>query len=90
MSTSVSVLSSRLLILAALLTLGAGCSAGLAQASAEPTACPIDRLEISEAHQPMEGPSSWTATCVGEDGAPQQKWFCSKAHQKVICTEDPR
>jgi hypothetical protein len=79
--------------LAALVTLSlatAACTpAGLAEMSAEPTACPAEQLEISEEHQPMEGPSSWTATCVGPDGA-RQKWFCSKMHQQVICTEDPR
>ncbi|PRP99282.1 hypothetical protein [Enhygromyxa salina] len=67
--------------------------AGLAQISAEPTACPSEQLEISEAHQPLEGPSSWTATCFASSGngeAPPQKWFCSRMHQRVICTEDPR
>jgi hypothetical protein len=62
----------------------------LAQMSAEPTACPAERIAISEAHQPWEGPSSWTATCSATDGGAGQKWFCSKAHERVICTEDPR
>jgi hypothetical protein len=62
------------------------CSASeLARMSAEPTACPAEQIVISEAHQPWEGPSSWTATCSGG-----QKWFCSKSHERVICTEDPR
>ncbi|KIG15287.1 hypothetical protein DB30_05714 [Enhygromyxa salina] len=77
----------------ALLLASVACTpAGLAQISAEPTACPSERLEISEAHQPMEGPSSWTATCLAANGAdaPPQKWFCSRMHQRVICTEDPR
>jgi hypothetical protein len=67
-----------------------GCSASeLARMSAEPTACAEERIEISDAHQPWEGPSSWTATCSGADGG-GQKWFCSKTHDRVICTEDPR
>lgn len=63
----------------------------LAQMSAEPTECPAERIEISDARQPWEGqgPSSWTATCTSTDGA-SQKWFCSKLHDRVICTEDPR
>lgn len=77
-----------------LLSIVACTPAGLAQISAEPTACPSERLEISEAHQPMEGPSSWTATCLsannGDGDTPPQKWFCSRMHQRVICTEDPR
>gem|GEM_PF-3580954 len=63
-----------------------GCSTGLATASAEPTGCPAEQLEISDARQPMEGPSSWNASCSA-DG---QRWFCSRAHQRVICTTDPR
>jgi hypothetical protein len=67
------------------------CSASeLAQMSAEPTACPAERIAITEAHQPWEGPSSWTATCAAADGGGGQKWFCSKTHDRVICTEDPR
>jgi hypothetical protein len=61
-----------------------------ARMSAEPTACPDERIEISEAHQPWEGPSSWTATCSATDAGVAQKWFCSKTHDRVICTEDPR
>lgn len=72
-----------------LLISSAACTpAGFAQMSAEPIACPVEQIEISDGHQPMEGPSSWTATCVGQDGG-RQKWFCSKAHDEVICTEDP-
>lgn len=62
--------------------------AGLAQLSAEPTSCPAEQLDITDSHQPMEGPSSWTATCR-PPGADPVKWFCSKAHERVICTEDP-
>lgn len=62
----------------------------LAADSAEPTSCPEDQLEISEVNQPMEGPSSWVATCQAEGR--QQRWFCSRAATtlSVICTEDPR
>jgi hypothetical protein len=76
-----------------LLVLTSACSAAdLAQMSAEPTACSPERIEISDARQPWEGPSSWTATCsAGADGGGhKQKWFCSKTHDRVICTEDPR
>lgn len=73
-----------------LLLMGVACTpAGLAQISAEPTACPSEGLEISEARQPMEGPSSWTATCLAAADGQPQKWFCSRMHQRVICTEDP-
>jgi hypothetical protein len=65
-------------------------SAALAHASAEPTNCPEDQLEISDAHQPLEGPSSWTAKCR----APglEYEWFCSRAGeaQQVICSTVPR
>jgi hypothetical protein len=63
-------------------------ASGLAQMSVEPTGCAAEHVQISDAHQPWEGPSSWTATCSAEgDG---KKWFCSKSHERVICTEDPR
>lgn len=61
-------------------------SALLATESADAMACPAESVEILESNQPMEGPSSWRARC-GEEG---QLWFCSRMHQKVICTEDPR
>jgi hypothetical protein len=65
-------------------------SSELAQMSVEPTACALERIEITDAHQPWEGPKSWTATCVGDTAGSGQKWFCSKLHERVICTEDPR
>ncbi|PRQ04351.1 hypothetical protein ENSA5_08290 [Enhygromyxa salina] len=81
----------RPIVLTALLLSSLACSpARLAQMSAEPTACPAEQIEISEANQPMEGPSSWTATCLAQSDAVEQKWFCSRMHEKVICTEDPR
>jgi hypothetical protein len=73
------------------LLLVSGCSASmLAHASAEPTGCPEAQLEIVDAHQPMEGPSSWTAICRGPDGEPHE-WFCSRAGeaQRVICSDIP-
>jgi hypothetical protein len=78
------------MLLSILLTSLACSASGLAQMSAEPTACAAERITISDAHQPWEGPSSWTATCSAADGGGQQKWFCSKSHERVICTEDPR
>jgi hypothetical protein len=80
--------SLRVTLLGLSLSLAACSPAGLAQMSAEPTACAAEQLEITESHQPMEGPSSWTAICTRSDGG-KQKWFCSKAHERVICTEDP-
>lgn len=80
-----------LIMLSLLAVLSVACSASeLAQMSAEPTACPAERIEISDAHQPWEGPSSWTATCSAAADGGEQKWFCSKTHERVICTEDPR
>lgn len=80
-----------LLFLFLLAVTSVACSASeLARMSVEPTACPVERIEISEAHQPWEGPSSWTATCSAAADAEPQKWFCSKTHERVICTEDPR
>ncbi|NVB41225.1 hypothetical protein G6O69_25525 [Pseudenhygromyxa sp. WMMC2535] len=65
---------------------GLGCtSSSLARDSAEPTQCAAEAIEISDARQPLDGPSSWTATC----GETKQAWFCSRIHQRVICTEDP-
>jgi hypothetical protein len=63
----------------------------LAKMSAEPTNCPEEHLEITEAHQPYEGPSSWTATCRAPDREPME-WFCSRAGeaQRVICSYVPR
>jgi hypothetical protein len=65
-------------------------SAALAHASAEPTGCPEQQLEISEAHQPLEGPSYWTATCQAP--GTQSEWFCSRAGeaQRVICSNVPK
>jgi len=77
---------------AALLVLSSGCSgAALAEASEAPTGCAAEQIEISEAHQPWEGPSSWTATCKAPDGQ-LREWFCSRAGEarEVICTDVPR
>lgn len=80
------------LSLATLLATTSACSsAALAHASAEPTGCPEDQLEIVEAHTPLEGPSSWTAICRPPEGEPRE-WFCSRAGDihRVICSDLPR
>jgi hypothetical protein len=82
----------RRLALCLILIACSACSASaLVRASAEPTACPEQQLEISDAHLPLEGPSSWTATCRAP-GAEPREWFCSRAGeaQRVICTDVPR
>ena len=79
-----------LLLASLLLTPCLACSAGmLAEASAEPTACPADQLEISDARQPWQGPKSWTATCLASEGAPEQTWFCSQLASEVFCSDIP-
>ncbi len=78
-------------LLPATLLLTSACStAALAQASAEPTGCAEAQLEIVDAHQPMDGPSSWTAICRAPDEPPRE-WFCSRAGElrRVICTDVP-
>jgi hypothetical protein len=81
-------------VVASLLTSGllalTGCGAALANASAEPTGCAAEHLEILDAHQPMEGPSSWTAVCR-VPGAEPQTFFCSRAGEahRVICSDVP-
>jgi hypothetical protein len=74
-----------------LLATSACSAAALAHASAEPTGCPEQQLEIRDTHQPLEGPSSWTAICRAP-GAEPREWFCSRAGeaQRVICTDVPR
>jgi hypothetical protein len=64
--------------------------AALAHDSVEPTGCPEEQLEISDAHQPLEGPSYWTATC--REPGNEWEWFCSRAGeaQRVICSHLPR
>ena len=65
--------------------LGAGCgNAILADASAAPTGCVADEIEITNRHTPMQGPSWWTASCQG------QVYFCSLLHEDVFCSTDPR
>lgn len=80
-------------LFAGLVTLASltGCGSTLAHASAEPTGCAAEQLEIANPHQPMEGPSSWTAICRPPDAEPQE-WFCSRAGEahRVICSEVPR
>ena len=67
-----------------------GCGSALASATAEPTGCAANQLEILDAHQPMEGPSSWTAVCRAPGAEPKQ-FFCSRAGEahRVICTDVP-
>ena len=61
----------------------------LADMSAEPTACPAERIEISDARQPWQGPRSWTATCTMDDEAAEQRWFCSQLASEVFCSDIP-
>jgi hypothetical protein len=56
----------------------------LAFDSAPELGCEPDDITVTEMNVPLEGPSSWSATCAG------QRWFCSRADTRVICTEDPR
>jgi len=81
----------RLALCLPLLVTTACSTAALVQASALPTRCPEHQLEISEANQPLEGPSSWTAICRAPDAEPQA-WFCSRAQTQTeaICTDLPR
>ena len=76
-----------------MLSTSVACSSGmLAQLSAEPTACPAERLEISEARQPWQGPKSWTAVCIAEPsskGEVAQEWFCSQLADAVFCSDVP-
>lgn len=58
--------------------------ASLAQDTAPEVGCEPSEIAVDEMHVPLEGPSSWRATCRG------QHWFCSRADTRVICTEDPR
>ena len=79
-----------LALLASLTASLAACSPStLAAESAEPMSCPRENIEIVESSQPMEGPASWTAMCTDPSEGSSQKWFCSRAGQRVICTEDP-
>jgi len=76
---------SRSLVLASFLLLSLACvPAGLAEDSAPELGCKPEDITVDEMHVPLEGPSSWRATCGG------QRWFCSRADKRVICTEDPR
>jgi hypothetical protein len=77
------------LLVAGLLALS-GCGSALANASAEPTRCPTEYIQILDVHQPMEGPSSWTALCRVPGAEPKQ-FFCSRAGEahRVICTDVP-
>jgi len=75
---------SRSLVLASFLLSLACVPAGLAEDSAPELGCKPEDITVDEMHVPLEGPSSWRATCGG------QRWFCSRADKRVICTEDPR
>ena len=56
----------------------------LAHDSAPEIGCEPKDITVDEMHVPLQGPSSWRATCDG------RRWLCSRAHERVICTEDPR
>lgn len=67
------------------LVLSLGCiPASLAHDTAPEIGCEPEQISVDEMNVPLEGPSSWRATCEG------QRWFCSRADSRVICTEDPR
>ncbi|MFV8754111.1 hypothetical protein ACNOYE_26495 [Nannocystaceae bacterium ST9] len=80
------MLRSNALVLGSLLSLvlGMGCiPSSLAHDSAPEIGCEPEAITVDEMHVPLQGPSSWRATCDG------QRWFCSRADTRVICTEDP-
>jgi hypothetical protein len=88
-------LASSLSLATLLVTTSACSSAALAHVSAEPTGCAEEQIEIVDAHQPFEGPASWTLICRAPDGAGEaepREWFCSRAGeaQRVICSDVPR
>lgn len=77
--------SFRPLLVFSLAFAGLACTSGsLAYDSAPELGCEPKAITVDEMNVPLQGPSSWRATCAGK------RWFCSRADRRVICTEDPR
>ena len=80
-------MSSPRLLLPLALALLPACKVGLAEATAEPTGCDPEDIEITNARQSMMGggaPPSWEAKCGGI------RYYCIQARTRTICSTDSR